>query len=64
MIMNHTAKTLRLVELDRDECQIVAELDDGQCLRLTIPRRAVSSLARDAVEVALSDRYNMGDRDD
>lgn len=58
MIMNHTAKTLRLVELDRDECQIVAALDDGQCLRLTIPRRAAASLARDAVDIALSDRYD------
>lgn len=64
MIMNYTAKTLRLVELDSDECQIVAVLGDGQCLRLTIPRRAAASLARDAVDVALSDRYNMGDRDD
>jgi len=64
MIMNHTAKTLRLVELDRDECQIVATLDDGQCLRLTIPQRAVASLARDAVDIALSDRYSMGEHDD
>lgn len=64
--MIYRAQTLRLIDdgLENDECQIVAALDDGQCLRLTIPRRAVSSLARDAVEVALSDRYNMGDRDD